>query len=205
MTPLLVPKHVCTSCSREKDALFCSWWWRGDNAIDGRYIFGYWFNLITSAAYKMAWLWDLHFLRTRYLDTIQPCKFLWKTIKIVRKRQITWKIFFKIQLFYYSDYRDSCSREKNPTCYYLRWFKWLWGCFYGHKQALTPNIDKLDASGIRFVSHKPMFRFVNLPESSLFTGVYPHDSKDFGWTDHTKPKLFKEQQNHQWSIFKRNG
>jgi hypothetical protein len=26
------------------------------------------------------------------------------------------------------------------------------GVFYGHKQALTPNIDKLDASGIRFVN-----------------------------------------------------
>jgi arylsulfatase A-like enzyme len=55
------------------------------------------------------------------------------------------------------------------------------GAFGGHKQAKTPNIDRLAKSGVSF-----MQGYTNCPVSqpsrnSLFTGVYPHKSKDFGW------------------------
>jgi len=56
------------------------------------------------------------------------------------------------------------------------------GAFGGHPQVKTPNIDKLAKSGISFVNAHTNCPVCAPSRNSLFTGVYPHDSKDFGWT-----------------------
>lgn len=56
------------------------------------------------------------------------------------------------------------------------------GAFDGHPQVKTPNIDKLAKSGISFVNAHTNCPVCAPSRNSLFTGVYPHDSKDFGWT-----------------------
>ncbi|MCK4923022.1 MAG: sulfatase-like hydrolase/transferase [Bacteroidales bacterium] len=65
------------------------------------------------------------------------------------------------------------------------------GVFGGHPQAITPHMDALATLGIQFVnaaSNCP----VSMPSrNSLFTGVYPHDSKDFGWIGRTKQPVLK--------------
>ena len=56
------------------------------------------------------------------------------------------------------------------------------GAFGGHPQVKTPNIDKLANSGVSFVNAHTNCPVCAPSRNSLFTGVYPHDSKDFGWT-----------------------
>lgn len=56
------------------------------------------------------------------------------------------------------------------------------GVFGGHPQARTPNLDKFAASGVRFVNAQSNAPVCCPSRNSLFTGVYPHASKDFGWT-----------------------
>ncbi len=56
------------------------------------------------------------------------------------------------------------------------------GTFGGHPQAHTPNIDSLAASGLQFSNAHTNVPVCSPARSSLFTGVYPHDSRDFGWT-----------------------
>ena len=53
------------------------------------------------------------------------------------------------------------------------------GVFGGHPQAKTPNIDKLANSGIRFANAQTNVPVCQPSRNSLFTGVYPHNSKDF--------------------------
>jgi len=65
------------------------------------------------------------------------------------------------------------------------------GCFGGHPQAKTPNIDKLAASGIRFVNAQTNIGLCNPSRNSLFTGIYPHHSRNFGLDKTTTKKLFK--------------
>jgi arylsulfatase A-like enzyme len=65
------------------------------------------------------------------------------------------------------------------------------GSYGGHPQALTPNIDKLAASGIRFVNAHTNIGLCNPSRNSLFTGVYPHQSGNFGLDQATTQKLFK--------------
>lgn len=60
------------------------------------------------------------------------------------------------------------------------------GVFGGHPNALTPNIDALAASGTQFVNAHTNVPVCSPSRNSLFTGVYPHTSKDFGWTPHFK-------------------
>ena len=56
------------------------------------------------------------------------------------------------------------------------------GVFGGHPQVKTPNIDKLATSGVTFVNAHSNVPVCAPSRNSLFTGVYPHDSGDFGWT-----------------------
>lgn len=56
------------------------------------------------------------------------------------------------------------------------------GVFGGHPQVKTPNIDKLAKSGVTFVNAHSNVPVCAPSRNSLFTGVYPHDSGDFGWT-----------------------
>jgi arylsulfatase A-like enzyme len=104
--------------------------------------------------------------------------------------------FFKIHLFYFLIGTIGLwanAQDKKPNvlfiiCDDLNDYE---GAFGGHKQALTPNIDKLAASGIRFVNAQTNVPVCQPSRNSIFTGVYPHASKDFGWTDHTKQPVLK--------------
>ena len=65
------------------------------------------------------------------------------------------------------------------------------GIFGGHPQAKTPNIDKLAKSGTQFANAHTNVPLCSPSRNSLFTGIYPHNSKDFGWTPHFKNPLLK--------------
>ena len=54
--------------------------------------------------------------------------------------------------------------------------------FDGHPQAVTPNIAKLAASGVRFTQAHCNIPICGPSRASLFTGVYPHNSGCFGFT-----------------------
>ncbi|WOH36246.1 sulfatase [Thalassotalea fonticola] len=66
------------------------------------------------------------------------------------------------------------------------------GIFGGHPQAKTPNIDKLAESGVRFSNAHSNVPVCQPSRNSMFTGVYPHRSKDFGWEAHYKIKGLKD-------------
>ncbi|WP_212193243.1 sulfatase [Carboxylicivirga sediminis] len=65
------------------------------------------------------------------------------------------------------------------------------GAFGGHPQAHTPNIDKLAASGVRFINAQTNIGLCNPSRNSLFTGVYPHQSRNFGLDTKSTKQLFK--------------
>ncbi|OHX64182.1 sulfatase [Flammeovirga pacifica] len=65
------------------------------------------------------------------------------------------------------------------------------GKFGGHPQAITPNIDQLANSGVTFVNAQTNVPVCQPSRNSLFTGVYPHVSKDFGWTPRRKQFVLK--------------
>jgi arylsulfatase A-like enzyme len=64
------------------------------------------------------------------------------------------------------------------------------GCYGGHPQAKTPNIDKLSQQGVRFTNAHTNIGLCNPSRNSLFTGVYPHQSRNFGLDQKTTRKLF---------------
>ena len=78
------------------------------------------------------------------------------------------------------------------------------GIFSGHPQAITPNINKLAASGVQFINAQSNVPVCSPSRNSLITGVYPHASKDFGWTKLNKQPVLK---NNKTIIqyFKENG
>lgn len=78
------------------------------------------------------------------------------------------------------------------------------GAFGGHPQAVTPNIDKLAASGVQFVNAQSNAPVCQPSRNSLFTGVYPHESKDYGWTPILKQPVLKNNKT-LIAFFKENG
>lgn len=78
------------------------------------------------------------------------------------------------------------------------------GVFGGHPQAKTPHIDRLAAEGVRFVNAQSNVPVCSPSRNSLITGVYPHDSRDYGWTRLDKQPVLK---NNKTIIrfFKENG
>tara|TARA_R110001583_G_scaffold133349_1_gene285203 strand:+ start:189 stop:1757 length:1569 start_codon:yes stop_codon:yes gene_type:complete len=74
----------------------------------------------------------------------------------------------------------------------------------GHPQAITPNIDKLAKEGVRFVNAQTNVPVCSPSRNSLITGVYPHDSKDYGWTDLKKQPVLKNNKTLM-RYFKENG
>lgn len=78
------------------------------------------------------------------------------------------------------------------------------GVFGGHPQAITPNIDKLAASGVQFVNAHSNVPVCSPSRNSLITGVYPHVSKDYGWTDLKKQPVLKNNKTIM-RLFKENG
>ncbi|MHC4117703.1 MAG: sulfatase [Planctomycetota bacterium] len=65
------------------------------------------------------------------------------------------------------------------------------GAFGGHHQVRTPNIDKLAQSGVVFANAQSNCPVCSPSRNSLFTGVYTHRSRDFGWTPYFKQPVLK--------------
>ncbi|WNC69187.1 sulfatase [Thalassotalea nanhaiensis] len=78
------------------------------------------------------------------------------------------------------------------------------GVFGGHPQVKTPNINKLAASGIRFTNMQTNTPVCQPSRNSLFTGVYPHESKDFAWTAKYKHPVLKHNKTIM-EMFNENG
>lgn len=78
------------------------------------------------------------------------------------------------------------------------------GVFGGHPQAITPNIDKLAKSGVQFINAQSNVPVCSPSRNSLITGVYPHVSKDYGWTDLKKQPVLKNNKTIM-RYFKENG
>jgi len=78
------------------------------------------------------------------------------------------------------------------------------GTFGGHPQSKTPNIDKLAAQSVQFTNAHTNAPVCQSSRNSLFTGVYPHVSKDFGWTTLTKQVVLKNNKTFL-ALFKENG
>jgi arylsulfatase A-like enzyme len=78
------------------------------------------------------------------------------------------------------------------------------GVFGGHPQAITPNIDKLAAMGVQFVNAQSNVPVCSPSRNSFITGVYPHVSKDYGWTDLKKQPVLKNNKTIM-RYFKENG
>jgi arylsulfatase A-like enzyme len=74
----------------------------------------------------------------------------------------------------------------------------------GHPQAKTPNIDRLAASGVQFINAQSNVPVCSPSRNSLITGVYPHISKDYGWTDLKKQPVLKNNKTIM-RYFKENG
>ncbi|WP_211093274.1 sulfatase [Flammeovirga agarivorans] len=78
------------------------------------------------------------------------------------------------------------------------------GKFGGHPQAKTPNIDKLADSGVTFNNAQTNVPVCQPARNSLFTGVYPHDSRDFGWTPRKQQYVVKNNKT-LFELFRENG
>lgn len=76
--------------------------------------------------------------------------------------------------------------------------------FGGHKQAITPNIDRMAKSGVQFVNAQSNIPVCQPSRNSLFTGVYPHRSKDYGWTNLRKQPVLKHNKTLM-RLFQENG
>ena len=61
----------------------------------------------------------------------------------------------------------------------------------GHSQAKTPNMDRLASQGVQFVNAHTNIGLCNPSRNSLFTGVYPHQSRNFGLDKKTTQQLFQ--------------
>lgn len=78
------------------------------------------------------------------------------------------------------------------------------GAFGGHPQAITPHIDRLAKSGVQFVNAHSNVPVCSPSRNSMITGVYPHISKDYGWTDLKKQPVLKHNKTIM-RLFKENG
>jgi iduronate 2-sulfatase len=78
------------------------------------------------------------------------------------------------------------------------------GAFGGHPQTRTPYMDALAESGIRFLNAQSNIPVCSPSRNSLFTGVYPHDSKDFGWVSKAKQKVLRHNKTFI-DLLKENG
>lgn len=78
------------------------------------------------------------------------------------------------------------------------------GTFGGHPQSNTPNIDALAAMSTQFTNAHTNVPVCSPARSSLFTGVYPHRSKDFGWTRLDQQHVVKHNKTFL-ELFRENG
>lgn len=78
------------------------------------------------------------------------------------------------------------------------------GALGGHPQARTPNIDRLFASGVSFTQAHCNIPICSPSRASLFTGLYPHSSQNFGmenWDENAVLKNNRTLMDH----FRANG
>lgn len=76
--------------------------------------------------------------------------------------------------------------------------------FGGYARSITPNIDRLAEAGVLFVNNATN-RPISAPSrNSLFTGVYPHHSQDFGWTKQFEHPVLKNNKTLM-EYFTKNG
>ncbi|MEO1012499.1 MAG: sulfatase [Bacteroidota bacterium] len=78
------------------------------------------------------------------------------------------------------------------------------GAFGGHPQVKTPEMDKLAASGISFTNAHCNAPICVPSRNSLFTGVYPHNSRDFGWEKVFEQPTLKNNKT-LFELFRENG
>lgn len=78
------------------------------------------------------------------------------------------------------------------------------GAFNGHPQVKTPNIDRLSKSGFSFLNAHSNTPVCSPSRNSLFTGVYTHKSKDFGWTALKEQAVLKNNKTIM-ELFTENG
>tara|TARA_R110002049_G_scaffold45604_2_gene132934 strand:- start:46931 stop:48649 length:1719 start_codon:yes stop_codon:yes gene_type:complete len=78
------------------------------------------------------------------------------------------------------------------------------GVLGGHPQVRTPHIDKFAKTGTIFSNGHTNVPVCSPSRNSLFTGVYPHNSRDFGWTPHYKQAVLKNRKTFI-ELFKENG
>jgi arylsulfatase A-like enzyme len=63
--------------------------------------------------------------------------------------------------------------------------------FGGHPQTITPNIDKLEKTGVRFTNAHSNAPVCSPSRASMFTGIYPHKSNKFGFKKWYKNPVLK--------------
>lgn len=78
------------------------------------------------------------------------------------------------------------------------------GCYGGHPQAISPGIDALAESGIMFANAHTNAGVCAPSRNSMFTGVYPHNSRDFGWTPYPMQKALQNNKT-LIELFNENG
>ncbi|MBB3210393.1 arylsulfatase A-like enzyme [Rhodopirellula rubra] len=66
------------------------------------------------------------------------------------------------------------------------------GYLGGHRQAITPNLDALAGSGVRFINAHCNAQICAPSRSSMLTGVYPHVSKNYWFDDWHKNDTLKK-------------
>jgi len=76
--------------------------------------------------------------------------------------------------------------------------------FGGHPDIKTPNIDRLAEASTIFMNAHTNVGLCQPSRNSLFCGIYPHTSKDFGWTPHQKNPLLKHNKTFV-ELFRENG
>jgi arylsulfatase A-like enzyme len=74
----------------------------------------------------------------------------------------------------------------------------------GYPSIVTPGIDQLASSAVSFQNAHTNVGLCQPSRNSLFTGIYPHTSKDFGWTPHFKNPLLQNRKTFV-ELFKENG
>ncbi len=74
----------------------------------------------------------------------------------------------------------------------------------GHPDIKTPHIDQLAKSSTHFINAHTNVGLCQPSRNSLFTGIYPHTSKDFGWTPYFKNPLLQHNKTFI-ELFKENG
>jgi arylsulfatase A-like enzyme len=78
------------------------------------------------------------------------------------------------------------------------------GTYGGHPQARTPHIDRLAESATVFTSGHTNTPVCTPSRNSMFSGVYSHNSRDFGWTPQVRHAVLKHNKTFI-ELFRENG